>query len=733
MNDFRIFLCWGAVLLSTISIMAQEIPLGTWRVHASLNTIAYIAADDAHVYGASATAVMKFSRDDRSISVISKLDGLHGGTITAIQADATTKQLIVAYDDGVIDILWNNTLKTLDPLRQSTITGSRRINHILIQGSLAYLSTDFGVLVLDLPHAEIKETWRDLGSSGNTLKINAAVVREDSIFLATEEGVLAGSMRSNLLDFRNWRRFDSAPFNTATKAVAIFQGTLYAAWDTQGLYHYAADTWIKEGIFGGSTFQSLSASSEALLVVEGYRAWRFTGGPGAPTPIADALIQQPLTLVENRGKYWVGDGVNGLVSDDTGTFQQYLPNGPAGPPASRLTYAGGILYAVSGGYTSSRQPLNHAGIINKFESGTWTATTATLPDITDIAVDVHTSTVYAASFQGGLEVSQGENINVFNADNSPLKRDGSAVKITALTAATEGLWVANYGTSTPLHLLKPNNTWESVTAPFSAARYPIDLALDPFGYVWAVLDPEVDGGILVYDLATGGSEYLTEAAGSGALPSRRVLTAVTDRDGLVWTGTAAGVSYFFDPTNDASRPIFENRFLLRDDQVTSIAIDGGNRKWMGTGRGVWLFNPTGETLIHHFTTANSPLLSDNILDIEINALTGEVFFATDKGLVSFRGAATEGGAVFQQVKIFPNPVTSAFVGTVAIAGLATDAVVKITDISGKMVWQTQAQGGTASWNVQDYQGKRATTGIYLVFASTPDGSESAVGKIAVID
>jgi len=167
--------------------------------------------------------------------------------------------------------------------------------------------------------------------------------------------------------------------------------------------------------------------------------------------------------------------------------------------------------------------------------------------------------------------------------------------------------------------------------------------------------------------------------------------------------------------------------------VTSIAIDGGNRKWMGTGRGVWLFNPTGEALVHHFTTANSPLLSDNILDIEINAQTGEVFFATDKGLVSFRGDATEGTAVFQQVKIFPNPVTSAFMGTVAINGLATDAIVKITDISGKMIWQTQAQGGTASWNVQDYHGKRAATGIYLVFASTPDGSESAVGKIAVID
>ena len=732
MKDFRNLFCWAAVLLPTLWATAQDIPLGTWRVHASFNAISAITADDAHVYGASSNAIMIFAREDKSLSVISKLDGLHGGTITAIQADATTKQLLIAYDDGVIDILWNNTLKTLDPLRQSTITGSRRINHILVQGSLAYLSTDFGVLVLDLPRAEVKETWRDLGSTGNTLKINAAAVREDSIFLATEKGVLAGRTSANLLDFRNWRHFDSGELNTAAKTVAIFQGSLYAALDTQGLYRYTAGSWIKESVFAGSTFQAVSATSQALHVIENGKVWRFTG-TGEPTPITDALLLQPLTLIENRGKYWIGDGLNGLLSDDTGPFQQYLPNGPAGPPASRLTYAGGVIYAVSGGYSASRQPLNRVGMINKFEQGTWSATTATLPDITDVAVDVHTATVYAASFQGGLEVNQGGNVKVLTAGNSPLKSDGGAVKVTALAPATEGLWVANYGASTPLHLLKPDNTWESMTAPFTAARYPIDLALDPFGYVWAVLDPEVDGGILVYDLATGGSEYITETAGSGALPNRSVLTAVTDRDGLVWTGTAAGVSYFFDPTNDASRPIFESRFLLRDDQVTSIAIDGGNRKWMGTGRGVWLFNPTGEALVHHFTTANSPLLSDNILDIEINAQTGEVFFATDKGLVSFRGDATEGTAVFQQVKIFPNPVTSAFMGTVAINGLATDAIVKITDISGKMIWQTQAQGGTASWNVQDYHGKRAATGIYLVFASTPDGSESAVGKIAVID
>jgi len=153
---------------------------------------------------------------------------------------------------------------------------------------------------------------------------------------------------------------------------------------------------------------------------------------------------------------------------------------------------------------------------------------------------------------------------------------------------------------------------------------------------------------------------------------------------------------------------------------------------MGTERGVWLFSPSGEALVSNFTVENSPLLSNVILDIDVNHETGEVFFATDLGLASFRSDATASDAVFSDVKIFPNPVTPDYTGTVGITGLATDAIVKITDISGKLVWQTQANGGTASWNVKDYQGNRASTGIYLVFAASADGSESVVGKIAVI-
>src|SRR5690606_6088481 len=192
------------------------------------------------------------------------------------------------------------------------------------------------------------------------------------------------------------------------------------------------------------------------------------------------------------------------------------------------------------------------------------------------------------------------------------------------------------------------------------------LAVDYAGSVWAVLNPSAGGGILVFNREDNSSAYLTDVAGSGGLPNRNVRCLSADRNGSMWVGTDNGVAYFANPAAvfgtdvNAVRPIFENRFLLNGEKVTSIAVDGGNRKWVGTERGVWLFGPDGDEMIYNFTSENSPLPSGNIRSIAINGQSGEVFLATDRGTVSFRSDATVSEGNFSSVKIFPNPVTSEF-------------------------------------------------------------------------
>jgi ligand-binding sensor domain-containing protein len=244
----------------------------------------------------------------------------------------------------------------------------------------------------------------------------------------------------------------------------------------------------------------------------------------------------------------------------------------------------------------------------------------------------------------------------------------------------------------------------------------------------------------VFDEKNNRSKYLSTTLGQGGLPSNLVSALATDKEGQIWVGTERGAAVFFNPfavfentAFDALTPIFERRALLRDEVITSIAVDGGNRKWIGTQNGLWLFNPEGSELIAHFTSENSPMLTNMVMDVEIQPITGEVFIATDKGIVSYRGTATEGAETHISVKVFPNPVRPDFEGLVGISGLVNNAIVKITDVTGRLVYETRAQGSTAVWNVRDYTGRRAATGIYLIFSANEEGTETLVSKMAVIE
>jgi Two component regulator propeller len=248
------------------------------------------------------------------------------------------------------------------------------------------------------------------------------------------------------------------------------------------------------------------------------------------------------------------------------------------------------------------------------------------------------------------------------------------------------------------------------------------------------------GGIVVRNTKNQ-TVYISANVGSGNLPSNNVKTLALDRDGQIWVGTDRGVVVFDNPSAvfsgrnfDAYTPVFERRRLLGNETVTSIAIDGGNRKWMGTRNGIFLFNTDGTELVINFTEKNSPLPSNEISYITAEPNTGEVYIRTTKGMVSYRGTATESGLKQDEnaVKIFPNPVRPDFEGTIGIEGLVENAFVKITDVAGNLVYETRANGGTAVWNGRTLQGNRVETGVYLIFSANAKGEETCVSRLAVV-
>jgi ligand-binding sensor domain-containing protein len=302
----------------------------------------------------------------------------------------------------------------------------------------------------------------------------------------------------------------------------------------------------------------------------------------------------------------------------------------------------------------------------------------------------------------------------------------------------------------PVFHKKSNTNWTSYNLPLPSGRIVINMIIDDFGNKWLysshtafIQGNYLNGeGLLVFNENLGLSKHVNSIPGNGNLTSNKVYCIEKAQNGEIWVGTDNGVCVFYQPDRvlksssgwDAAVPVYDSRALLREKTVTAIKADPGDRKWIGTqSEGVWLFNSDGSQLIYHFRTDNSPLPSNNILAIEINPRNGEVIFSTDKGIAVFREGVSAVSENTNEVEIFPNPVPHNFSGKITIRSLGQDAIVKITDVTGNLVYQTQAFGATAFWDGNDLSGKRVTSGIYLVFSSTKNGDNRLVGKFLVLN
>jgi hypothetical protein len=749
------------LLLSLICLPTNaSIPIGAWRDHFSYHRANHIAVTDDMVYCAAGPGLIVFRKKDSSLEKLSKANGLSDVDISRIKWSDENKLLIVCYSNGNLDLIKGNGIINLSDILRSSIPGTKSINNILLVGTNAYLSCSFGVVKVDLARNEIRETYF-LGEGGTRLVINDMAFDGTYLYAATSSGLYRADINSpNLMDFSYWTRMDMLPEpGSLFLSLAWFDGSLYAIQLT-GAGNYASlmiagNSWVYFNEPSASPV-SLEVKDRYLAIIKLTEAEIYTYGHSLVEKIDHYGFSTAAIMsvgFEDNGNVWIADRRFGLVRRTGGNYASLVPPGPMSNNAFSISSYPGRTHIAAGGYNLAMVPLYIHGEFSTFREGSWTGLrNYNIRDVVYVREHPNDPGIqFLATWGYGLaEYRNGVLHEIYNEENSTLQSilpGLGFMRIGGMTFDSNlNLWLTNFGVANPISVRKTNGEWMSFPYREKIDHDRIgDIIVNRLGQKWVVLPR---GGIFVFDADGNGNGGNTRKLNfrNGALISDDVHSIAEDHNGNMWVGLNDGVVIFFNPSRVFTDDDYQAHqivlpgsrdeelgYLLNNETVTSIAVDGANRKWFGTEKsGVFLISADGRQQIHHFTRQNSPLPSNTVNDISIDPASGEIFFGTTSGVVSFRGDAISPHSAFGNVYVFPNPVRENYDGPVTITGLVKDTSVKITDVSGNLVFETMSLGGQAVWDGRNLRGQRVRTGIYLVFLTNPDGSQTHISKIMFI-
>ena len=753
------------ILLSVLPpAYAQLPPVGQWREHLSYNQARGVTAALDGIFCATPYALFRVDLTDNSIDRFSKLNGLHETGIQTMAWDEQAGKLIIAYTNSNIDVLDGNKIINIDAILKKDIPGDKTIYNIFCSGGYAYLSDGLGIIVLDENKYEVRDTWV-IGSTGNNTPVNGVTTDGFFFYAATREGLKrAAAAGTNLSDYRNWQLLSGSGGLAAGECrdVVTLQGAVITQ-KNDSLFVLNGSNW---GLLYTSvwTIANITVSGNRLLVSQQQGSKGRILVLNRSGAIEQTILQDPLSAPRQaillQNEVWAADSIAGLLRINGGSVERYRPNSPLSIAGGEMNARNGTVWVASGAVTAGWTNTFTKNGLYRFDAGEWTnynnstlAAFDSLYDIITVAVDPVDNSAWAGSFGGGLLHLQNNNTLQVFKQNSPLPHaaiDPSKYYVAGLAFDNDHhLWISNFGATQELSVKKADGSWRSFSFPFILSGNPVSqVVTDDYNQVW-VVSPGGNGllcfnhGPSIDNPADDKWKLYQPGKGSGNLPSGNVLCIARDKNGYIWVGTDKGVGIiqcaqevFSVQGCDAVLPIVQQDnfagYLFNGEQVQCIAVDGADRKWVGTKNGVWLLGADAQKTVYRFTMDNSSLLGNDVRKITVDGKTGEVFFATTSGICSFRSTATDGGAANSNVLVFPNPVPPGYNGAIAIRGLVDNAIVKITELNGRLVYETRALGGQAVWNGKDYNGRTAATGVYLVLVSDDTRQQKTAAKIVFI-
>jgi ligand-binding sensor domain-containing protein len=764
---FRVFRGFSILLLGLASnLSSAQMAIGDWKTHLSYSSGKQVADGIDRIYCGTQNGLYYYDKTDNTIHIITRVEGLSDLEINTIDFSKDHNLLLLGYENANVDIVLEKDIYNIPDIKREQITGNKTIHNILFISDYAYLSCGFGIVVINLTKREIKDTYY-IGENGGLINVYDMAFDGTWLYAATENGIYQANINNpNLIDYNNWSKITDIP-NADGKFTSVcwFGNKLYANFRAEtgsvdSLYYFESGFWQQFQAIERSTYYHVGKSHDRLLVVSRNYVVVYDADN---QKIRHLLAANPNhAVLDDDNILWAADRLEGMfISPNEWTRDPVLPNGPKSKDVASMAIMDDILYTVAGNVTSGwNNTWNHAEL-NTLQANFWSGTsTVDYRDLIHLVVDPSDKYhVFAASWGYGLlEYRNSELVEVYDQSNSTLQtfiENENYYRLGGVTYDKNGnLWVTNSNVPEPVSVRKPDGKWRSYDLDGKLRVNALGrIITTEYNHQW-VLCPQ-GMGLFAFDMngtlddeSDDRYEKFNVVDVNNKIISNDVYSFAEDHDGNIWVGTDKGIVVYYSPSRVFDEGLFYGQqiivprndgtgladILLGTEKVTAIAVDGANRKWVGTAKaGVFLFSEDGLENLHHFTTENSPILSNNILDISIDGEKGTVYFGTDKGLISYKSTAIDGKDNFGDVYVYPNPVREDYQGEIVITGLVGNVNVKITDITGNIVYETTALGGQAIWDGKTFSGDRVHTGIYMIFCTNDDGTQTHITKLLVIN
>ncbi|MBB5266469.1 ABC transporter substrate-binding protein [Algibacter amylolyticus] len=754
-----------------------------WEGHFSYYNITKVVKGNNKIYAASGNAIFIVDVQSNNMEELTTVNGLSGETISTIFYSELYQLLVIGYENGLIEIVFDNdddVLSVVDIVDKPAIPADNKtINHFNAYQNVIYISTNYGISIYDLERLEFGDTYL-IGDGGSQVAVKQTSVFNGAVYAACLDsgGVKKGDISSlNLIDYNNWQSVTSGNFI----GVVTNEEKLYALNSNRVLFEVVNDT-LNQLIRYDNIPVELESYNSNLVVTTQNVVFIYDSGFNLTSQVSvledfDTGFNSSVLDSEN---IYIGSSDFGVLKtaiNNPIAFEEIHPDGPLRNDLFSLEYYNNDLWCVSGGYNffysfvggdrvrtgisrlknNEWQNIPYDSINNAITNPYYLTATSINP--------TKPNQVFVSSYYSGLiEFEDAEPIELYTQDNSTLVPFAGNFKLTAASTfdANGVLWLINGRVKEPLNKYE-NGRWTSYD--FSEV---IAVPNNENGFSKIVID-ESTGTKFMGTYASGfigfnennGNPQIRKVEGEDVNMSDPYVSALAlDNRNQLWIGTLKGIRVLYNVSNffgndeiEVDEIIIEEdgiaKELLFEQFITEIEVDGSNNKWIGTtDAGLFYLSSDGQETIFHFTTDNSPLPSNSISDIEIDDKNGIVYIATTKGLLTFNSGGSSALQDLSSAYTYPNPVRPGFnfiEDKVKIKDISENVNIKITDIEGNLVAEAQSRinqryggynleidGGTAYWNGRNLANNLVASGVYLIMLSDLDTYETKVLKLMVV-